>query len=277
MRFRLVVGAILSALVFCVLPACSKHRQEPTHGATSEAEPLELTVVGSAELESPLRAALSKYRQPAKLLTATPADMARRVGGKPVPDLVVLPEGDALSTLESSGKLVKGSVRPLVQDHLVIIGFPKCPIPLKEPTDLSRLGAENPPWRGRLMVLDPATPVGALTRTYLQSLHAEGGSVWDVIDKRRSVAPDVLSIERRLQVVQRMLGIVATHDAAKMGEKVKIVLPLTEKDAPRLRYDVGVVQTGHTKEARQLADFLAAPPQIAVFTKQGFQRAEKAK
>ncbi len=263
MHRRLIWGFASLFLAFVTFSCGRTHDKSAKTGAGRIA----LVVVGDAELEKPLRSAASRYPTPVEVVVAPSRELAHRVAGRPT-DVVVVPE-DVLSKLRKPGK-----PRPFVEDHLVVIGFPQSPIPLEQPEQLARLGAAKPPWRGRLMVLDPATPVGAATRSYLQSLHSDDGkSVWETLGDRRSSAADLEAIARRVEVTQRMLGIVAASQAAALAGKVKVMLDLGGKGAPRFRYDVAVVGADHDKLAGELADFLVAPAQVALFTKQGWQRA----
>lgn len=266
MRFPLrVLGVWLVALA---LARCGKTHRTP---------PAELVVAACRPLAGPLRAALAHAPHPAKLVIVASDQIAHQVSAKPPPDLVVARESPGLSQLQKSGKLVAKSLQPLVQDHLVIIGFPASPIPLQHPEQLARLGAPRPPWRGRVWVLPPSTPAGVLTRSYLQSLRYKGRSVWDATADRRGIAPDVATAQKQVETTKRGLAIVLSRDAAKMGDKVKLMLDLTGKDAPRIRYDVGLVSAGQVKRGQQLLDFLQAPAQLALFSKQGWQRARPGK
>lgn len=260
------------ALSACVLLSCNRHHDAPS---AREAGPVELVVLASAKLEKPLRAALSHPPVPVKLTTAPAGELSRRIAQGTHADLAILAEGPALSKLESAGKVVKGSPKPLVEDHLVVIGFPSSPIPLEQPGQLARIGAKDPPWRGRLLVLDPATRAGALTRSYLQQVQYEGKSVWASIAERRTNVSSVAEIGRKVATIKRMLGIVPAREAAALGSKVRIMLRFQGKDAPRLRYDAALVAKGHTREAKKLVDFLRAPARLVPFTKQGWQRAAK--
>lgn len=252
-------------LLLAVASLCAGCRKKPAPSHDAPAASGSLVVLASLPLEGALPAGKARVE------VARSPGIARKLDADH-PD-VVIADSKTVERLISTGKLDAGTRRALVVDRLVIVSQPGSPIPLEKPEDLARLAADAPPWRGRLLVLDPDTwPEGELTRSTLQAMHAQGGGVWDVLGDRVQRVADAEDLARGVEAHKRMLGVLGRSSALAFAGRVHVMRDL----GPAVAYQAAVVKASSRRDAalRYIAD-LASDAGLRAFEARGFMRSAR--
>lgn len=168
--------------------------------------------------------------------------------------------------LERVGRLVPGSRRPFLSNHLVVVVQRRSALALAAPADLVTV-----PYRF-LSLADPeAVPAGIYARRFLEQARFDGVDLWSQLGRRVAPAPDVRAALHLVEARDDVVGIVYRTDAAASSQ-VRIAFPVPPPLEPPIRYHAAVIRGGPNADtaARFLA-FLAGDTASAVFVAHGFE------
>jgi molybdate transport system substrate-binding protein len=126
-------------------------------------------------------------------------------------------------------------------------------------TSVTKLGS------AKLIVGDPAVPVGAYTATVLANLGIDPGSL--NIVSREQKTTDIVA---KLELGEADAGFIYTSDAKTAGDKLKTI-PLPAAAQATAIYPVGIVTgSANAKAAQQWIDLVLSPAGQRVLTGDGF-------
>jgi molybdate transport system substrate-binding protein len=181
-----------------------------------------------------------------RLLTGSPAD------------LFLSADPHQLDRLESQGLLSPGTRRPLAENSLAAIGRDETMRAVRTAEAMARQDSL------RLVLADPATPLGAYTRAYLteRGLFERMLAHATVVDNSRAV---VTAVQRGCADA----GVVYGSDAVWAGG-CRVLFRVRRRPG-QIRYEAAVLrQSGQQEAARQLLDFLITPSATECFRRCGF-------
>jgi molybdate transport system substrate-binding protein len=108
-------------------------------------------------------------------------------------------------------------------------------------------------------------PAGIYARAYLEKL-----GLWDSISEKVVPTENVRAALASVESGNVDAGIVYKTDAL-ISKKVKVAVEISDAEAPKISYPVGVVKSSREPErAKKLAEYLAGPAAGIVFEKFGF-------
>jgi molybdate transport system substrate-binding protein len=126
-------------------------------------------------------------------------------------------------------------------------------------TSVTKLG------NAKLIVGDPAVPVGAYTATVLANLGIDPGSLNVVSQEQKTT-----DIVAKLELGEADAGFVYTSDAKTAGDKLKTI-PLPAAAQATAIYPIGIVTgSANAKAAQQWIDLVVSPAGQQVLTGDGF-------
>jgi molybdate transport system substrate-binding protein len=158
---------------------------------------------------------------------------------------------------ELQGKNLLGDTTNFATNTLILIVPPSNPANVKAPEDLTK-GA-------KLVVGDPAVPVGSYTETVLENLGISQSDL-NVVSKEQ----DVKAVLSKVELGEADAGFVYVTDAHSAGDKVKrIELPAVAEATAT--YPIGIVSASkQTKAAQQWIDLVTGPDGQKVLQDLGF-------
>jgi molybdate transport system substrate-binding protein len=155
------------------------------------------------------------------------------------------------------GKKLLGATTNFATNSLVLIVPPDDPAGITSVADLTK-GA-------KLVVGDPAVPIGSYTETVLGNLGIDPGSL-NIVSREPTVTP----IVQKVELGEADAGFVYITDALAAGNKVKqIALPAAAQAT--VVYPIGIVSgSKQAKVARQWIDLVTSAQGQQVLTGLGF-------
>lgn len=170
-----------------------------------------------------------------------------------------------MDSVEEKQLLVAGTRRSFLSNQLVIIANHASTLKLARPADLA--SAE---FRFLSLANPEAVPAGRYAQQFLETVDANGQSLWNQLRDRVAPAPDVRAALGMVEAQPDVVGIVYRTDAA-ISDKVRIVLQAPQSLAPRISYAAAQVRGGRNGQAaRAFLEFLASPEAVELFRKHGF-------
>ena len=147
---------------------------------------------------------------------------------------------------ELQSKNLLGDTTDFATNSLILIVPPDNPAHIKSVYDLKK-GA-------KLVVGDPAVPVGAYTETVLENLGISQSDL-NIVSKEQ----DVKSVLSKVELGEADAGFVYVTDALSAGDKVK-QLKLPEAAQATAVYPIGIVSSSkQTEAAQQWIDLVTGP------------------
>jgi molybdate transport system substrate-binding protein len=154
------------------------------------------------------------------------------------------------------GEHLLGQTSNFATNTLVLAVPPDNPVGI---TSVTKLGS------AKLIVGDPAVPVGAYTATVLANLGIDPGSL--NIVSREQKTTDIVA---KLELGEADAGFIYTSDAKTAGDKLKTI-PLPAAAQATAIYPVGIVTgSANAKAAQQWIDLVLSPAGQRVLTGDGF-------
>lgn len=167
--------------------------------------------------------------------------------------------------VESAGRLIDGSRRPMLSNRLVVVANTATTWKMSRATDLGGLPFKH------LSIGNPdAVPAGIYAKKFLEKTPHNGETLWSTLADRAAPALDVRSALALVEADPSVVGIVYRTDA--MASKgVRILFEIPEGAIPPIRYFAARVhRPGATTSAEQFFDFLFSPAAHEIFAKHGF-------
>lgn len=177
-------------------------------------------------------------------------------------DIFISAANKQMQALDQKGYMDSKSVKPLLENKLVLIVSVKGESAIKSFKDIAQ--AKHP------AIGDPASvPAGQYAREALTSL-----GVWDGVQAKASLGTNVTQVLNWVGEGSADAGLVYATDAALIKDKVKIV---AEAPAGTLKkpviYPIGILKKAPEAEAaKELATFLQTDEAMQIFEKYGFAR-----
>ncbi|MEM1181156.1 MAG: molybdate ABC transporter substrate-binding protein [Acidobacteriota bacterium] len=164
--------------------------------------------------------------------------LAQQIFAAPAADLFLSADEDWVRFLEAKGRVVPGTVRPILGNLLVVIARPDSPLASVPWTGLESLASEDV---GQLVLADPgAVPAGRYAKAHLERAAAP---VWAAVQDRLVPALDVRAALQLVASDPRHVGIVYRTDA-RASDDVVVLAELPELEDQPIVYWVAVIQGG---------------------------------
>ena len=158
---------------------------------------------------------------------------------------------------ELQGKNLLGDTTDFATNTLILIVPPDNPANIKTPEDLTK-GA-------KLVIGDPAVPVGTYTETVLENLGISESDL-NIVSKEQ----DVKAVLSKVELGEADAGFVYVTDANSAGDKVKRI-ELPAKAQSTAVYPIGIMSASkETQAAQQWIDLVTGPDGQKVLQDLGF-------
>lgn len=177
-------------------------------------------------------------------------------------DLFISAANKQMQALDKKGYMDSASIKPLLENKLVLIVPAKGESTIKEFKDLVK--AKHP------AIGDPASvPAGQYAKEALTSL-----GIWQAVQSKASLGTNVTQVLNWVGEGSADAGLVYATDAALIKDKVRVV---AEAPAGTLKkpviYPIGVLKKSSQQAAdKELAAFLTTEEAMQTFEKYGFAR-----
>ena len=177
-------------------------------------------------------------------------------------DLFISAANKQMQALDKKGYMDSASIKPLLENKLVLIVPAKGESTIKEFKDLAK--AKHP------AIGDPASvPAGQYAKEALTSL-----GIWQAVQSKASLGTNVTQVLNWVGEGSADAGLVYATDAALIKDKVRVV---AEAPAGTLKkpviYPIGVLKkSSQQAAAKELAAFLTTEEAMQTFEKYGFAR-----
>ena len=177
-------------------------------------------------------------------------------------DLFISAANKQMQALDKKGYMDSASIKPLLENKLVLIVPAKGESTIKEFKDLAK--AKHP------AIGDPASvPAGQYAKEALTSL-----GIWQAVQSKASLGTNVTQVLNWVGEGSADAGLVYATDAALIKDKVRVV---AEAPAGTLKkpviYPIGVLKKSPQQAAaKELAAFLTTEEAMQTFEKYGFAR-----
>ena len=177
-------------------------------------------------------------------------------------DLFISAANKQMQALDKKGYMDSASIKPLLENKLVLIVPTKGESTIKEFKDLAK--AKHP------AIGDPASvPAGQYAKEALTSL-----GIWQAVQSKASLGTNVTQVLNWVGEGSADAGLVYATDAALIKDKVRVV---AEAPAGTLKkpviYPIGVLKkSSQQAAAKELAAFLTTEEAMQTFEKYGFAR-----
>jgi len=191
-------------------------------------------------------------------------ELAQQIVAAPGADLFLSASDRWMDEVEHAGRLVPGTRRDLLSNHLVVVAHAQSTLRMDSPCALATLPMEH------LALGDPeAVPAGTYARDWLRSVQCSGRPLWDVVKGRVAPTPDVRAALGLALAEPDVPAIVYRTDQLAFAGQTRVLYEVV--DGPRIRYVLAQVRGGEApEEARRFLEYLAGPEAARVFTRAGF-------
>ncbi len=187
-------------------------------------------------------------------------DLVRQIEAGAKADVFFSADITWMDRLGRGGRIDAAHRVPLLSNRLVIVA------PAASPLPSGRADVLASPEVRRVAVADPeAVPAGTYARAWLRS-----AGVWESVRDKIVPALDVRAALAAVESGATDAGIVYATDA-RTSRRVRVLLEVSEQDAPRISYVVAPIATRpalHT--ARRYVDWLGSPRATEAFERAGF-------
>ena len=177
-------------------------------------------------------------------------------------DLFISAANKQMQALDKKGYMDSASIKPLLENKLVLIVPAKGESTIKEFKDLAK--AKHP------AIGDPASvPAGQYAKESLTSL-----GIWQAVQSKASLGTNVTQVLNWVGEGSADAGLVYATDAALIKDKVRVVAeaPAVTLKKPVI-YPIGILKKAPQQaSAKELAAFLTTEEAMQTFEKYGFAR-----
>lgn len=180
-------------------------------------------------------------------------------------DIFISAANKQMQALDKKGYLDSASVKPLLENKVVLIVPAKNNGAIKEFQDI--VLAQHP------AIGDPASvPAGQYAREALTSL-----GLWQQVEDKASLGTNVTQVLNWVGEGSADAGLVYATDAALLKDKVRVIAEAPQGTLKRpVIYPIGVLKKAPQPEAaRELAAFLQTDEALKIFEEYGFARVAK--
>lgn len=183
--------------------------------------------------------------------------------GSPV-DVFVSAGEKQIQALDSKGLMLEDTVRPLLQNTLVLV------VPANRPDSLTSFAQLTDTKVQKIAIGNPKTvPAGQYAKEVLESL-----KLYTPVQRKLVLAEDVRAALTLVATGNADAGLVYRTDALS-NAGVKVVAEAPAGSSAPVIYPIGVVRTStHQEAARQWEDFLLSPDGKGILAKYGFTPAK---
>jgi molybdate transport system substrate-binding protein len=192
--------------------------------------------------------------------------LAQQILAAPGADVFLSADLHWVEVLESAGRVVAGSRRPLLANRLVLIARNDAEVRIGHPAELADAAYRF------LALADPeAVPAGRYARAALEAVPLDGGTLWSSVAGRVAPALDVRAALALVESDREILGIVYRTDALS-STRVRVAHEFPRRDGAEVTYYGVLVEGGGQPDVggRFLA-FLATAEARAIAQRHGFE------
>ena len=195
--------------------------------------------------------------------------LAQQILAAPGADVFLSADRHWVEVLESAGRVVAGSRRPLLGNRLVLIAADLAEVDVGRPEDL--LDADF----SFLALADPeAVPAGRYARRALEEIAVGDGTLWRAMADRVVPALDVRAALALVESDPRILGIVYKTDALR-SSRVRVLHEFPGAGAGRVTYHGVLLEGGRRPDlGRRFLDLAAGPEGRGIAERYGFEGPE---
>ena len=177
-------------------------------------------------------------------------------------DIFISAANKQMQALDKKGYMDSASIKPLLENKLVLIVPAKGNSPIKEFKDLAK--AKHP------AIGDPASvPAGQYAREALESL-----GIWEQVQPKASLGTNVTQVLNWVGEGSADAGLVYATDAALIKDKVIVIAeaPIGSLKKPII-YPIGILKKApQGAAAKELVAFLQTDVAMQAFNKYGFAK-----
>lgn len=190
--------------------------------------------------------------------------LARQLLARPFANVFISANEEWMDRLEAAGHLAPGSRRDVIGNRLAFVAKSNSALVWAGPTKLASLDFRH------LVVGDPqSVPAGIYARQYLESLSADGASIWLDVQDRLLPMPDVKAALRAIERDPKSVGIVYETDAL-ISRRVRTLYTVPTDEGPAIRYPAALIKGEDSAPAKAFLEFLSLDTTQAIFRNFGF-------
>ncbi len=192
---------------------------------------------------------------------ASSGTLARQINARPQADVFLSANQHWMDIVETNGNITQASRCNILGNTLLIVcrgdaAYTSATLNHVFETDF------------RYCVLgDPAhVPVGHYAHLWLQSLN-----LWELLDGRRSFAPDAQAVISQVLSRKDLIGIVYQSDYISRQTELKVLYHMSASEGPSIEYPVAMLTSSASPElAKQFIEFLQGSESQEAFRDAGF-------
>jgi molybdate transport system substrate-binding protein len=188
-------------------------------------------------------------------------ELARQIDAGAPADLFFSADEAKMDYLEKKGRLVEGTRRSLLGNHLVIVISRGAATKISQPAQL----AENNFVRTLALANPDAVPAGIYAKQYLRRIN-----IWDKVVAKIIPTESVRACLAAVESKNADAGIVYKTDAL-ISKETEVIYEVPASETPEISYPLAVIkESANIPEARKFAQYLASTEAAKIFAKHGF-------
>ncbi len=198
---------------------------------------------------------------------ASSGALARQIQAAPRADVYLSANQHWMDVIEESGEVLPGSRRTILHNQLVLVGNADSGFSLSDPRELPSLDFSY------LAIGDPAhVPAGLYAEGWLKSLKtSDGKTVWDALEGRMSLCPDVRAALFQAEMKRDILAVVYRSDYLPRANALRLIYEVPLAKTASIDYSAAILVGSKQPElGEEFLTFLSGPQARAIFIKNGF-------
>jgi molybdenum ABC transporter molybdate-binding protein len=235
-------------------------RQRPVQDGSEEAVHV-AAAVSLEEAVGQLLADYALYRPSVRVRAVFGAsnELTDQILGGASADLLLAAEGGQIDRLAAAGMVENGPRTVLAENSLAANAPAGVAVAVRRPADLVR------PALGRVALADPACPLGAYVRAYLEDLR-----LYEAVSARALLADSSRGVAAAVRARRADVGLVYASDATQSAA-CRLLFRVTRLPVP-IRYIAALLARGaRAEQARDLLGFLTSRQAASRFRRCGFR------
>jgi molybdate transport system substrate-binding protein len=177
--------------------------------------------------------------------------LAQQLIASPRADLFLSASQKWMDAVHDAGRIEKANTRTLLSNQLVVIGNRASTLTLSDSIHLASIPCSF------FAIGDPdSVPAGRYAKEWLSGLKLPTGeSVWERVESKISLAPDVRAALMQVESGADVMGIVYETDYQMYRERLVRLYKVPVESGPKIEYVVGVLN--HSPAPKVAADYMA--------------------
>jgi molybdate transport system substrate-binding protein len=247
------VYGLLIAFFLCLIGS-----EESSHAA-------EILVFAAVSLTEALKECASNYQQTSRdtvdFCFGGSNDLARQIEAGAPADLFFSADEAKMDNLEKKGRLVQGTRRSLLSNHLVIVIPSGAATKISDPTQL----ADGSFVRTLALANSDVVPAGIYAKEYLKKIN-----IWEKVSTKVIPTESVRACLAAVESKNADAGIVYKTDAL-ISKETEVAYEVPASETPEISYPLAVIkESANIQGAAKFAGYLASAEAAKIFEKHGF-------